>query len=92
MKEDFEYLAAVCGIWFPLRAQAVGKIDRIEKQADKTEELALAESKRQLDVAAVKDAANIQARATIFGASTLGSRVYLFSFSSPFPWRESLPP
>jgi hypothetical protein len=92
MKEDVEYLVAVCGIWFPLRAQAVGKLDRIKKEADKTEELALAESKRQLDVAAVKDAANTQARAIIFGASTVGSRVYLFSFSSPFPWRESLPP
>jgi hypothetical protein len=43
-------------------------------------------------IAAVKEAEDKKARAIIFGASTLGSRVYLFSFSPPFPWRESLPP
>jgi hypothetical protein len=57
--------------------QAAGALERDQIRA---------ETKKQ-----VKAAANTQARATIFGASTLGSRVYLFSFSPPFPWRESLP-
>ena len=44
------------------------------------------------ELANMRAAADNEARVIIFGASTLGSRVYLFSFSSPFPWRESLPP
>jgi hypothetical protein len=67
-------------------------LDRAKTEASdqKKDELAKAEAER--NIAAVKEAEENQARAIIFGASTLGSRVYLFSFSSPFPWRESLPP